>query len=118
MPARVVVVHDNPDFIDPVVAGLRGVGLDVVTFTDTMSALNALEHAQRVELMITRVQFSKGQPSGVALARMAWMKRSGIKVLFVALPEMQMHTEGLGEFMAAPVATADVVAKVVEMLES
>jgi hypothetical protein len=49
---------------------------------------------------------------------MARVKRRGVKVLFVALPEFQVHTDGVGEFLAMPVAAADVVAKVSEMLEA
>ena len=45
------------------------------------------------------------------------MKRPKIKVLFVALPEMEVHAEGFRRVrLAAPAAVADVVAKVGEML--
>jgi DNA-binding NtrC family response regulator len=116
MPARIVVAHDDPEFLESTVQALRDAGHDVASFADCISTINAFEGAQRSELLITRMIFGPGQQNGVSLARMARMKRPKIKVLFVALPEMEVHAEGLGEFMAAPAAVADVVAKVGEML--
>ena len=113
MPARVVVVHDDPEFVARTATGLRVAGYDVATFTDTLAATDALDKAERiVEVLITRVLFPKGQPHGVALALMARMKRPGVKVLFVARPDTRGFTDGVGEFLPAPVATADIVAAV------
>ena len=86
MPARIVVVHDDPEFIDRTVTALLAAGYDVTAFTDTISALAALEAAQWLELLITRVIFPPGQPNGVALARMARVKKPGVKVLFASSP--------------------------------
>ena len=49
---------------------------------EPMEALNALEAAQRFEILITRVRFAPGKPNGVSLAQMAQAKQSAIKVLF------------------------------------
>jgi DNA-binding NtrC family response regulator len=118
MPARIVVAHDDPEFVENTVSALWDAGYEVVSFADSMSALQALEAANLIEALITRVRFPDGTPNGVALGRMARVKRRGVKVLFVALPEFQVHTDGVGEFLAMPVAAADVVAKVSEMLEA
>jgi DNA-binding NtrC family response regulator len=116
MPARVVVVHDEPDFIDRTVAALRAAGHDVMAFSSSMSAIVALEHAQQIEVLVTRVIFPEGQPNGVSLALMTKMKKPGVKVLFAALPETQKHTEGVGEFLPAPVDPSDIVSRVSTML--
>ncbi len=116
MPAHIVVVHDDPAFIERVVTALTAAGYDVAAFTNTIRAIGALEAAQHIEVLITRVLFPMGQPNGVALARMARMKRTGVKVLFTALPETQEHTVGVGEFLPAPVATSDIVEMVGKML--
>jgi DNA-binding NtrC family response regulator len=116
MPARVVVVHDEPDFIDRTVAALRAAGHDVMAFSSSMSAIDALEHAQQIEVLVTRVIFPEGQPNGVSLALMTKMKKPGVKVLFAALPETQKHTEGVGEFLPAPVDPSDIVSRVSTML--
>ena len=87
MPARVVVVHDEPDFIDRTVGALRAAGHDVMAFSSSMSAIDALEHAQQIEVLVTRVIFPDGQPNGVSLALMTRVKKPGVKILFAALPE-------------------------------
>jgi len=116
MPAHIVVVHDHPAFVDRVVTALTTAGYDVAAFMSTMRAIEALEAAQHIEVLITRVLFPMGQPNGAALARMARMKRTGVKVLFTALPETQEHTVGVGEFLPAPVVTSDIVEMVGKML--
>lgn len=118
MPARIVIVHDEPDFADSLTAALKSAGHDVAMFTDPTAGLDALDDARRVELLITRVTFPPGKPNGVSLARMARYKRPSIRVLFAALPEFAEHTEGLGEFMPMPVSVPDVMQAVIRLLES
>jgi DNA-binding NtrC family response regulator len=77
MPARIVLAHDDPSFVADTVKALRAAGYEVAAFTDTMLALDALETARRVEVLITRVRFAAGMPNGVALSRMARVKRPG-----------------------------------------
>jgi len=115
-PARIAVVHDDPEFIESTVTALVGTGHSVRAFTSSMSAIKALEAAQQIEVLVTRVIFPEGQPNGVSLALMARVKKPGVKVPFAALPEMQAHTEGVGEFLPAPADPADIVALVGKML--
>ena len=77
MPARIVLAHDDPEFVHNTVTALRGASYDVVAFADSMSALVGLEAAQRVEVLITRVLFPEGQPNCVSLGLMARLKRRG-----------------------------------------
>ena len=116
MPARIVVVHDEPEFADPLAAMLGAAGQDVAVFADPMAALHALDTAQTIEVLVTRVRFAPGQPNGFALARMARIKRPGIRVLFVARPEFAGDAAGLGMFMAHPVSVADVAEAVGHLL--
>ena len=115
MPARIVVVHDDPVFLDCVPA-LQAAGYDVKSFTSSMDALGALEAAQHIELLITRAAFPEGTPHGVAIARMARMKKPGIRVLFVARPENREHTEGVGEFLPLPMPASEIVAAAKRLL--
>ena len=117
MPARIVVVHDNSDFVQSVVASLQAAGYDTVAFSDSMSGIDALEHPKRIELLITRVRFPEGTPNGAALARMARLKRPGIKVLFTSFPEVRQHTDGLGEFLARPLSTDELLETVRRLLD-
>jgi DNA-binding NtrC family response regulator len=118
MPARVVVVHDEPGFADQLAGALRLAGHDVAAFVDPMLALDALDAAQHIEILITRVEFPPGKPNGIALARMARAKRPGVRVVFIARPEFAAHAEGLGEFLSVPIDIADVVAVVGRLLNA
>lgn len=116
MPARIVLVHDDADFVERAAAAIRSVGYDVAAFHGSLAALDAFGTAQTVELLITRVNFPQGSPHGVSLAMMARRKLPDIKVLFVARPESQRHTDGIGEFMPAPVSIPELVERVSQIL--
>ena len=116
MPARVVVVHDDASFLNYLVSALQGAGYDVTAFSDSIAALYALEAAERVEILITRITFPEGTPHGVSLALMARTKRRVVKVLFVVRPEMVHHAEGVGEILVMPVTAEALLEKVKEML--
>jgi DNA-binding NtrC family response regulator len=112
MPARVVVVHDELEFAGQVAAALRSAGHDVAVFADPMVALDALDAAESIEVLVTQIKFAPGKPNGIAVARMARTRRPWIRVLFTALPEFAEHAAGLGEFIAMPACVADVAAAV------
>jgi DNA-binding NtrC family response regulator len=116
MPARIVVVHDEPQFREFVVTALLAAGYDTKAFAGSMAAIEALKAAQRIELLITRVRFPEGTPHGISLASMALTKKQAVRVLFVAREENREHTEGLGEFLAVPVTGPELVATVNRML--
>jgi DNA-binding NtrC family response regulator len=118
MPARLVVVHDEPELGDQLAGALRRAGHEVEAFVDPMVALDALDAAQNIEVLITRVQFLSGKPNGIALARMARAKRPGVRVVFTARPEFEAHAEGLGEFVSAPIDIPEVVAVVERLLNA
>lgn len=82
-----------------------------------MEALRALEGAETVELLITRVQFPVGTPHGIALVRMARQRRPGLKVIFTAREEMGEFTEDLGELIPHPVSIPDLVETVNRLLD-
>jgi DNA-binding NtrC family response regulator len=115
MPARVVVVHDEPGFVDDLVAGLNSAGHRVAVFSDPLAAWDALETAQLAEILITRVQFPPGKSNGLALALRARANRPEIQVIFTALPEFARECEDVGMFLPRPVPVPDVV-KTVERL--
>lgn len=116
MPARIVAVFDVPDLADQTAAELRAAGYDAATLPDSMVALDALEGAARIELLVTSPEHGEGKPNGIALARMARIKRPGIKVLFVGQLEYARYAAGLGEFVATPVAVAEVVSTAIRIL--
>jgi DNA-binding NtrC family response regulator len=115
MPARVVLVNDDLQFVEEVSAALWDAGYDVAAFSDSMTALLALEAAQNVELLITRIEYQSG-PNGVSLALVTKRKRPALKVLFTALPETEQYAKGVGEFMPLPVDIPDLLETVSRML--
>ena len=109
MPARIVVVHDDPQFIELSMTALLGAGHDIKAFSSSLEAIDALEAPERVELLVTRMIFPQGQPNGQSLGRMARLKRPGVKVLFVARPENRENADGIGEFLAIPITGPELV---------
>jgi DNA-binding NtrC family response regulator len=116
MSACVVVVHDEPEFADPLAAMLRLSGQNVSVLADPLEALDALDAAQPIDVLVTRVRFAPQTPNGISLALMARARRPDIQVLFVALPEFAEYAVGVGMFMAHPVSIPDVVEAVGNLL--
>ena len=65
MPAKIAIVHDEPEFVDAALAALRGAGYDAIAIMDSLSAMDALEHPKHVELLITVFGFRQGHPMGL-----------------------------------------------------
>jgi DNA-binding NtrC family response regulator len=112
MPARVVVVHDDPEFIDSLAEKL---GPGVAWFTDPVRALTALESARTVEFLVTCLAFADRQPVGLSLARAVRAARPDVRIIFTGHPEHREYARGLGEFIEQPVK-AEHVAMVIEWL--
>jgi DNA-binding NtrC family response regulator len=117
MPARIVVVHDQPEFLNELATGLRQAGHHTATFADPLAAWDALETARQIEVLITRVQYAPGRSNGLALARMARSKRPGIRVVFTALPQYADQVDEQDTFMAMPVRVPEVIDAVNRLLE-
>jgi DNA-binding NtrC family response regulator len=117
MPAPIALVLDQAAFASQVTAALQAMGHETVALDGPIAALEALENAARIELLVTCLDHGINKPNGVALARMARLRRPGIKVLFVGDPALQRHTVGLGAFIASPVAVSDVVRAAAQMTE-
>ena len=118
IPARVVVVHDEPSFLDPLVTSLRAVGVDVAAFSDSSLAWDALQFSSNVEILVTRVQFMPGKPHGVTLARWVKERSPAVRILFVALPEFQTDIKDVGLLLPRPVSVPQVAEAVCRMLSS
>ena len=116
MPARIVVVHDDPEFIERTVTALVSAGHDVRAFSSSMSAIEALETAQRHQRQrdAVRLALRKDDPCHEHLY--SKVKKPGVKVLFAARPDTEEHTEGVGEFLPSPADPADIVALIGRML--
>jgi DNA-binding NtrC family response regulator len=116
VPARIVVVHDDQTFSDPLVESLRAIGLDVAAFADSMTAWDAIGSARKVEILVTRVHFGPDKPHGVALAHSVRARCPGVRVLFVAQPQFKDAAEDTGLFLPWPVSVPEVAEAVGRML--
>jgi hypothetical protein len=67
MPARIVIVHDDADFTRRMAAVLWAGGHEVAVFEEPLLAHDAIEAAQRVEVLIVRYRrqrfFGRRRPS-------------------------------------------------------
>jgi DNA-binding NtrC family response regulator len=109
MPARIVVVHDDRQFLEALEGKLRIAGHKPTAFYNSNDAFDALRRAEIVEVLVTRVRFSPGQPHGLALAAAARMTRPSLDVIFTAIPEMAHHVYGEGRVIIMPVDPVVVV---------
>ena len=112
MPARIVVVHDDPVFTDALAEKL---GPDVAWFTDPIKALIALETAKSIAFLVTRLQFNDRQPVGLSLARLARVTRPDVRIVFTGDPDFRHYCWGRGEFIPEP-TNAGHVGMVIEWL--
>jgi ActR/RegA family two-component response regulator len=117
-PAQIMMVHDDAAFTHATGRALVERGYEVMIFPDPLAALTALETADRVELVITRVQFPVGRSNGAALALMARQKRPDVKVLFVCRPSFRRHVYDLGCVLATPVTASQIVEAVTRLLRT
>ena len=117
MPSRIVVVHDEADFLAQAVLALRRAGREVVHFTDPSTALAAFRNWQTVELLITPVFFRPGTLNGASLAFMVKMKQPELKVIFIAAPEYSKDLR-FGEFLPSPISIPNLMAIVERLLPS
>jgi DNA-binding NtrC family response regulator len=118
MRGRIVVVHDEIDFLVQAVLALRRAGCDVVHFTDPSTALLAFGGSQSVELLITPVFFRPGTLNGASLAFMVKMKQPELKVIFIAAPEYSKDYLRFGEFLPSPISIPNLMAIVERLLPS
>jgi hypothetical protein len=115
-PAQVVVVLDDLDFADQTVKKLAARKYKAIALPSPLAALDALEGAVGVEVLITCTVHVEGQPNGVSLALMARSKHRNVKVVFVGTPEQARHTERLGTFLTSPITVEEVVETAVRVL--
>ena len=82
-----------------------------------MAAVNALEQAASIELLITSVHFPPGQPNGISLALMLRNRRPTVKILFVGPLDTDRLVGGLGALVPTPATAEAIVDRAKAMLE-
>jgi DNA-binding response OmpR family regulator len=118
MPATVVVVLNELEIAKRVARSLGAAGRDAIAVDDPHVALEVLENASQIELLVTNVDHGDGKPNGVSLALMARRKRPKIKAIFVGSAHDAHWVGGIGALMAPPVNVEEMVATITAMLEA
>ena len=108
----ILVVEDDPDVMEAALAMLRGLGYDVITAPEAVSALNVLQREPAIEILFTDIVMPKGI-NGVELARKARAIRPNLKILLASgFPMSALSSEhGLTEefaFVSKPYRWAEI----------
>ena len=115
MPAHIVVVLREPMLAGRTVEALAKAGYNAIAMINSMAALEALEAAETVQLLITSAEFPGRQPNGAALARMTRQRRPSLKVIFADGPELHPYVQQDGAFIPTP-TTPDTIAELAEKM--
>jgi CheY-like chemotaxis protein len=85
-PARtelILTVDDNPTVLATAVLQLEALGFQTLTARNAASALEMLDGESKVDVLFTDIVMP-GQMNGKELARLARLKRPGLKVVYVS----------------------------------
>ena len=93
MPARIVLIHDDPAFSADLVACLRVQGHEVRVFNDLTLAVPAPHASDALEIAIVRPPDVKG----------------GLRIKVVGIPTGKPYTGPLIKFLVEPIKVADVM---------
>jgi|ERR1700677_1213005 len=92
MPLRVVLVHDDRAFLDLLTTALKEAGYEAVSFETSSFTMPPPQSSDMLEITISR----------------ATGKYLGLRLRVTGLPAGQPYAGSLGQFLAEPVAVADV----------
>jgi CheY-like chemotaxis protein len=115
-PARILVVDDDQVCRDAVARVLRAAGFEVFVAPDYQLALEDLESTRRLDLLITDIVMPE-RVNGVALSRMARMRRPGLNVILMTAYDIPgVEEEAIGTVLRKPIDEEHLVAEVKKIL--
>jgi CheY-like chemotaxis protein len=80
----VLVVEDDDTCRDMVTGLLSKAGYKVIGAKDFFNAIEVVESPEPIDLLLTDVIMPAGTPHGIALGRMAQLKRAQLKIMFMS----------------------------------
>ncbi len=114
---RILIFEDDPGYAEALGALLRRAGYELVIATHFSTALQALGDARPPDLLIADIVMPPGQVNGLAMARMARMKRRGIRVLYMTGYDIsRAESEAFGPILRKPVTDEQMLAQVDRLL--
>jgi CheY-like chemotaxis protein len=109
--ARILFVEDDETFAQLVADVLRAAGFEVVLAPSYREALDIIERpSEIVDLLLTDIVMPSGM-NGFALARMARLRREGLRVLHITGYDVPTN-EASGKVIRKPIANADLVREI------
>ena len=100
---RILLVDDDAAFGAAAASALRAEGLEVVAAPDYRLALDELESTRPIDLLITDIVMPE-RVNGVALSRMARMRRPELKVIYLTAYDIPgVEEEALGPVLCKPI---------------
>ena len=115
-PARILVVDDDVVFREATARVLRAAGFEVSLAPDHRLALEDLESTRPIDLLITDIVMPD-HVNGVALSRMARMRRPGLKVIYLTGYDIQgLEDEADGPVLRKPIDDEQLVTEVRRIL--
>lgn len=93
MAARIIVVHDDPAFVEALSGTLRAKGCDVVTGADPDATIPPPQIGRTLELTISQSK----------------KRYRGVRIRVTGLPGHGAYAGALGSFLGEPVTVADVI---------
>lgn len=110
---RILIFEDDLGYAESLAVLLRQAGYELVIANHFSTALQALADAHPPDLLITDIVMPPGQVNGLAMARMARMKRRAIRVLYMTGYDISCaESEAFGPILRKPVTNDQVLAQV------
>ena len=114
--ARILVVDDDAVFGDATARVLRAAGFEVFLAPDHRLALEDLESTRPIDLLITDIVMPD-RVNGVALSRMARMRRPELKVIYLTAYDIPgVEDEAAGPVLRKPIDDEHLLAEVRRVL--
>jgi DNA-binding NtrC family response regulator len=110
MPAKFVIVHDDPTFTKAMLAPFLDKGCSVARYPDALDAMGAIEICRKMEVLVTLLAFPAGRSNGIALAQMAKQRKPHIRTVFLGDPAMEELVSDLGTLLPHPISPEKVLA--------
>jgi CheY-like chemotaxis protein len=113
---HILVVDDDEGSGSAIGRLLQKAGYAAQVMSHFQPALEALESDTPIDLLVTDIVMPS-RVNGVALSRMARMRRRGIKVLYITGYDIPgVEREALGPVLKKPVSGEDLIAEVERLL--
>jgi CheY-like chemotaxis protein len=113
---RILLVDDDLAFGDAIARVLRAARFEVFQAADHRLALEDLESTRPIDLLITDIVMPE-RVNGVALSRMARIRRPGLKVIYITSYDIPgVEDEVIGPVLRKPIDDEHLLAEVRRVL--